>query len=110
MKRKFRNQRGESFIETLASMLIICLGMLILAGAIVSSARVNKRAADENIQVVPSLPLPSDTGDTGWFVAVRKNPGNSDNDDTNQLPIALYKAVPEGGGDDGKQVLYYYTP
>ena len=58
MTRKLYQRRGESFIETIAAMLIISLGMLMLAGSIISAARVNKRAENETIQVVPP-PLPS---------------------------------------------------
>lgn len=42
--RKLQRQDGESLVEVLLSMLIISLGMLILAGAITSAARLNATA------------------------------------------------------------------
>lgn len=44
---KLKSRAGETLVELLLSMLIISLGMLMLAGAIVTTARVNK--ATENL-------------------------------------------------------------
>ena len=41
-----RRNRGDSLGETLVALLIIALGMTMLAGAILSSARLNKKAAE----------------------------------------------------------------
>ncbi|MBR0283068.1 MAG: prepilin-type N-terminal cleavage/methylation domain-containing protein [Oscillibacter sp.] len=101
-KRKRDNRRGESLVETLAAMLIISLTMLMLAGAIVTAARVNRKAANEIIQVTPPLDSAAYESDNGWFVEIHDNYGN-----TSELPVTLYKAKPEGGGEN--HVLYYYT-
>ena len=106
MKRKRDHRRGESLMETLAAMLIISLAMLMLAGAIVTAARVNRKAANNIIQVAPPLDSIAEP-DTGWYVAVREDAENTDDAESNQLPIALYKAAPKGGGEN--HVLYYYT-
>ena len=121
MNRQRYRQRGESFIETIAAMLIISLGMLMLAGSIVTSARVNHRADNVTIQVVPP-PLPSDesgwsrdpTDDTKWVSSDGRWEKSTDwfvkiGDGGDTLNITLYTAIPEGGERDGKQVLYYYA-
>lgn len=53
---RLREKRGESLVESLASMLIITLAGLLLAGAIISAARVNERT-----QRVVTLP-PAEAG------------------------------------------------
>lgn len=44
--KKLRSRRGESLVESLIAMLIITLAGLMLAGSVVSSARVNAGARD----------------------------------------------------------------
>lgn len=56
--RKLRSQRGESIAETLFALLIAALGMILLAGALVAAARVNRAAEQADRYGVP------DTGDT----------------------------------------------
>ena len=60
---KLKSQMGESLVELLLSMLIISLGMLMLAGAITTTARLNKNARDSTVNghSVSS----GDTGDNG---------------------------------------------
>ena len=44
--RKLRRNAGETLAEMLVSVLIISLGMLMLSGAIIAAARVNRRARE----------------------------------------------------------------
>ena len=46
---KLKRQTGESLVELLLSMLIISLGMMMLAGAITTTARLNKTAREMSI-------------------------------------------------------------
>lgn len=46
MKHKLRSQSGETLVETLFAMLIVVLSITMLAGAIVTAARVNKSSRD----------------------------------------------------------------
>ena len=48
IKNKLKNKKGESISESLVALLIVTLAMLMLSGAIVSAARVNKNTADIN--------------------------------------------------------------
>lgn len=42
--RKFKSRKGESLVETLLAVLVVALAMTMLAGSIVSAARVNNKA------------------------------------------------------------------
>ena len=46
MNRKLKSSSGETLVETLFALLVVVLAMTMLAGSIVSAARVNKGAAD----------------------------------------------------------------
>ena len=48
MNRKLKNNSGETLVETLFALLVAVLAMTMLAGSIVSAARVNKGAEDLN--------------------------------------------------------------
>ena len=55
---KLKRQAGESLVELLLSMLIISLGMLMLAGAITTTARLNAKAREMSTRTVGSTPGP----------------------------------------------------
>ncbi|MGN1141649.1 MAG: hypothetical protein ACI4TF_10635 [Oliverpabstia sp.] len=48
MKRKIRSKSGETLVETLFAMLVVVLAVTMLAGSIVSAAKVNKGTKDLN--------------------------------------------------------------
>ena len=50
MMKKLRTPAGETLVETLFAMLVITLALVMLAGAIVSAARVNSRTRELNTQ------------------------------------------------------------
>ncbi|MDO4197865.1 MAG: hypothetical protein Q4D13_02595 [Erysipelotrichaceae bacterium] len=43
---KIRDKRGETLTETLVSLLVICIAIAILSGAIVSAAKINRSSFD----------------------------------------------------------------
>lgn len=47
--KKIKSSKGETLVETLYGMLIVSLSFIILAGGIVSAARINKAAREENV-------------------------------------------------------------
>ena len=46
IKRKLKEKNGESLVETLVSVLIACLAVTMLCGAIISASKVNKNTTD----------------------------------------------------------------
>ena len=44
IRKKLRSNAGESIVETLVTMIILSLAVVMLSGAIVTSAKVNKKA------------------------------------------------------------------
>lgn len=58
MIKKLKSSAGETLIETLCALLIVVLAMTMLAGAIVSAARVNKGAEELNTAFLTSKTKP----------------------------------------------------
>ena len=54
--RKMRIRAGETLLETLLSIFILSMGMLLLSGAVLSAARVNARA-ERMLNPVPATPM-----------------------------------------------------
>ena len=44
IRKKFHSTSGETIVETLVTMIILSLAVLMLAGAVVTAARINKKA------------------------------------------------------------------
>ena len=53
VKNKFISQKGETLTETLSSLLIIVPAMVMLAGAIVTAARINNEVKDLQAAKLP---------------------------------------------------------
>ena len=49
--KKLKSDKGETLVETLISMLIVVLSVTMLAGSIVTAARINQAAKDMNAPV-----------------------------------------------------------
>ena len=49
MNRKLKSSSGETLVETLFALLVVVLAMTMLAGSIVSAARVNRGAEDLDV-------------------------------------------------------------
>ena len=60
IKKKMVTKRGETLIETLYSLLIIVPAMVMLAGAIVTAARINNEARSSNVSNLPKFSFESD--------------------------------------------------
>ena len=49
IKKKLRNKKGESLIETLVALLIGVLALMMLPGAVAGAAKANKKAAEQSV-------------------------------------------------------------
>ena len=55
---KLRSNSGESIVETLVTMIILSLAVVMLSGAVVTSARVNQRAENADTAFISSQNRP----------------------------------------------------
>lgn len=52
--KKLKQKKGETLTETLGSLLIIVPGMVMLAGGLVSAAKINDQVKHSEVQVLPN--------------------------------------------------------
>lgn len=57
-RKKVRSDKGETIAETLVTMIILSLAVLMLAGAVVTAARVNKKADNTDTAFTKSTTNP----------------------------------------------------
>lgn len=93
---RLRDSRGESLVESLLAMLVIVLAGLMLAGAVVSSARVNRGVKD-----VVTFPAYKDPAGSGTAHLKRQQGGFLDPDDpqNDETAVTVYF--------DGGEIVYY---
>lgn len=92
MNRKLKSRSGETLVETLFALLVVVLAMTMLAGSIVSAARVNKGAEDLDT----AFRITND-GQAG-SVTVTHSSG-----ETTSIPVKAYQT------DDQNKYCYYTT-
>lgn len=92
MIRKLKSNSGETLVETLFALLVVVLAMTMLAGSIISAARVNKGA--ENLDTAFHL---TDEGTVGSVTVEHGSGGNT------AVPIKAYQT------DDQNKYCYYTT-
>ena len=99
---KLRNQRGESLVEVLCAMLVIAVGMLMLAGSIVTAARVNDAAQSDRIATT----IHGGAGSSAK-VDVTQKIGEDTRKETD-VEVTVYAQKKEVEGDETKTVLIRY--
>ena len=87
--KKLKSDKGETLVETLISMLIVVLSVTMLAGSIVTAARINQAAKDMNAPVQ----LDNASGTAAVVQLTHEGAANS------EIDVVLYETV---------SVPYYY--
>ena len=87
MRKKLKSRSGETLVESLVALLIIVLSLGILAGAIVSAARVNKK----NREVKTDLSVAEAQASAGT-VTITHLDSSSDNKN-----VTIYKTQDDNG-------------
>lgn len=80
MRKKLAGRRGETLSETLVSLLVFSLAMLLLAGGILTASQMNLRARDAELYVSDSAEESEDVdllvgGSTVTVRMIRENGG-----------------------------------
>ena len=94
LRKKIRSKCGETLTETLTSLLIIVPAMVMLAGAIVTAARINFEARNSKATSLPEL-----TETTGELGEIKRS---SDNSSLGSISWCNETDA------EGKKSIYYY--
>lgn len=103
IQRKLRNTKGETIAETLVTMIILSLAVLMLAGAVVTSARVNKKADNTDTAFTVGTQLPDGTSDSSTVTITEADGsgGFATATKSAELPVTVYET---------KNKYIYYEP
>ena len=83
---KLQEKSGETIVETLVTMLILSLAVLMLAGAVITAARINKKA--DNTGTAFSVEDASITNGSSVIITDSSQTGT---EDKITVPVTLYK-------------------
>ena len=100
IKRKFRNTSGETIAETLVTMIILSLAVLMIAGAVVTAAKVNKRA-DNMDTAFTTGEAAGNIGTDGPKVTISEKTEGTGKSVT--VPVQVYETKKSGN----KKYIYY---
>ena len=101
LTKKVHSRSGATIAETRVTMSILSLAVLMLAGAVVTAARVNKQAdnADTSFQTRTAI----STGSAKVDIA-EENIAGGTGSAVAELPVTLYQS---GENNSGKHYIYY---
>ena len=105
LKKKLQSKAGETIAETLVTMIILSLAVLMLAGAVVTTARVNKQAdnPDTSFQTRQTGAEVS----TGKVIISDENAtGDAGGTSRAEIPVRVYQSQ---ANSLEKSYIYYKT-
>lgn len=93
ISRKLKNKSGETIAETLVTMVILSLAVLMLAGAVVSAAKVNKKADNTSTSFTVGTEVPG-SGTNSPTVTITQTNGTGGTGTSTRsatLPVKVYE-------------------
>ena len=100
--RKFNSNSGETIVETLVTMIIVSLAVLMLAGAVVTSAKINKRADNTDTAFTTGSKIADYGTDSPTVTISEKQAAGTGNSVT--LPVNVYETKKKAN-----KKYYYYN-
>ena len=103
ISRKLKNKSGETIAETLVTMVILSLAVLMMAGAVVSAAKVNKKADNTSTAfTVGTVISGSGTNAATVTITQTNGAGGTETSATSAtLPVTVYETK--------NKYIYYET-
>ena len=93
LKKKLQSKAGETIAETLVTMIILSLAVLMLAGAVVTTARVNKQAdnTDTSFQTTGAK-VSTGTNSTKVILSEENATGDAGGASSAEIPVQVYQS------------------
>lgn len=102
LKKKLHSRYGETIAETLVTMIILSLAVLMLAGAVVTAARVNKQADNTDTSFQTGTAISTGTAPAKVIISEENATGGTGSIAA-ELPVTLYQSQ----NSSGKSYIYY---
>lgn len=109
LKKKLQNKAGETIAETLVTMIILSLAVLMLAGAVVTTARVNKQAdnTDTSFQTRQTgAEVSTGTNSTKVILSEENATGGAGGTSRAEISVQVYQSQ---ANSLEKSYIYYKT-
>ena len=109
LKKKLQSKAGETIAETLVTMIILSLAVLMLAGAVVTTARVNKQAdnTDTSFQTRQTgAEISTGTDSTKVILSEENATGGGGGTLSAEIPVQVYQSQ---ANSLEKSYIYYKT-
>ena len=102
LKKKLHSKTGETIAETLVTMIVLSLAVLMLAGAVVTAARVNKQADNTDTSFQTGTAISTGTAPAKVIISEENATGGTGSIAA-ELPVTLYQSQ----NSSGKSYIYY---
>ena len=110
LKKKLQSKAGETIAETLVTMIILSLAVLMLAGAVVTAARVNKQADNTDTSFRTGTEIATGTTEATVTLSEENATGRAATDGIAtggsskiEIPVRVYQSR----NSSGKSYVYY---
>ena len=92
LKKKLQSKAGETIAETLVTMIILSLAVLMLAGAVVTTARVNKQADNTDTSFQTRAKVSTGTNSTKVILSEENATGDAGGASSAEIPVQVYQS------------------
>ena len=106
LKKKLQSKKGETIAETLVTMIILSLAVLMLAGAVVTTARVDKQADNTDTSFKTGAVVNSGTNSSKVIISEENATGGTGSTSSAEIPVQVYQSP---ANRLGKSYIYYKT-
>ena len=97
--KKIHSKSGETIAETLVTMVVLSLAVLMLTGAVVSAAKVNQKADNTQTAFIAD----QDTGSSDRTIIITQNGNETDAETGREISITV-------NWHETENKYYYYEP
>lgn len=104
LKKKLQSKAGETIAETLVTMIILSLAVLMLAGAVVTAARVNKQADNTDTSFKTGAAVSTGTDSPKVIISEENATGGTGGTSSAEIPVQVYQSPKN---NLGKSYIYY---
>ena len=97
---KIKSKSGESLTETLVALLVMCMAMAVISGSIVTSAKINRQAAD--METSTMLKAGADVTEQAKNITVYKGSRPAGGTGTSSVRLGVKYYTDKADGSDFK--------
>lgn len=103
INKKLKSRSGETIAETLVTMIILALAVMMIAGAVVTAARVNKSADNTDTSFRTGTEVNTGTNSPKIVISEENGTGTATGTSRIEIPVTVYQSK----NSSEKSYIYY---